>query len=86
MQGLEVKVDLGEAEGRPGRQSNQFTLRLKRTGKIRMEALKAYLNGDMAWDNSVLECMSKQHFSEHGWPQKLIFPRLPRSCPSSGPF
>lgn len=32
-----------------------------------MEALKAYLNGDMAWDNSVLECMSKQHFSGHGW-------------------
>ncbi|KAL2261286.1 hypothetical protein VTK26DRAFT_4477 [Humicola hyalothermophila] len=58
VQGFEMKVDLGEEEGRAGRENNQFTFKLKRTGKIRMEALKAYLSGKMAWDNSVLECMS----------------------------
>lgn len=56
---LECKVDLGEDEGRPGRESNIFTFTIKQTGKIRMAALTAYLKKEMAWDNSVLECISK---------------------------
>jgi eukaryotic translation initiation factor 2C len=52
-------VDLGQGEGRPGRQSNQFTIELKQTCKVRMEALRAYLEKKMGWDNTVLECMSK---------------------------
>ncbi|KAJ4292979.1 Protein argonaute [Collariella sp. IMI 366227] len=55
---FKLQVDLGEEEGRPGRQANIFTLEVKNTCKVRMEALKAYLEGKMTWDNTVLECMS----------------------------
>ncbi|KAL2135155.1 hypothetical protein VTI74DRAFT_9586 [Chaetomium olivicolor] len=55
---FKLQVDLGEEEGRPGRQANIFVLEVKKTCKVRMEALKAYLEGKMTWDNTVLECMS----------------------------
>lgn len=54
-----LEVDLGADEGRPGRQRNQFTLEVKQTCKVRLEALKGYLEGKVGWDNTVLECMSK---------------------------
>jgi eukaryotic translation initiation factor 2C len=54
-----LEVDLGADEGRPGRQRNQFTVEVKQTCKVRMEALKGYLEGKVGWDNTVLECMSK---------------------------
>ena len=31
---------------------------IKKTGKINLEALNAYLDNKMGWDNTVLECMS----------------------------
>ncbi|SPQ24731.1 a0666294-854c-48b1-a5ab-3a6c7c7f3e10 [Thermothielavioides terrestris] len=56
--GLKCEVDLGADEGRPGRKNNTFTIEIKQTCKVRMEALKAYLTKQMGWDNTVLECMS----------------------------
>lgn len=53
-----LEVDLGADEGRPGRQRNQFTLEVKQTCKVRLEALKGYLEGKVGWDNTVLECVS----------------------------
>lgn len=57
--GFTCEVDLGADEGRPGRKNNVVTLEVKQTCKVRMEALKAYLDKKIAWDNTVLECISK---------------------------
>ncbi|KAL2023731.1 hypothetical protein VTK56DRAFT_1445 [Thermocarpiscus australiensis] len=55
--GIQCSVDLGASEGRrPGK--DVYTFEMKQTGTIRMEALKAYLEGKMDWDNSVLEAIS----------------------------
>lgn len=59
MQYFECEVDVGADEGRPGRKNNLFRLKVKQTGKIRVDALRAYLQKKMAWDDSVLECLSK---------------------------
>lgn len=55
-------IDLDMEAGRtpnPERPPNNFLLLIKPTGKIRMAALDGYLRGKAAWDNTVLECMSK---------------------------
>lgn len=54
-----LKIDLGEDEGRPGRTNQLMTVEVKQTCKVRMEALKGYLEKKIGWDNSVLECISK---------------------------
>lgn len=59
MSGFKCEVDLGADEGRPGREANMFVLEVKQTCKVRMEALQAYLNKKMGWDNTVLECLSE---------------------------
>ena len=59
IQGFECDVNLSEEEGRTRRDNDQFKLTVKQTGKIRVEALQAYLKKEMAWDNSVLECISE---------------------------
>ncbi|KAK4150109.1 hypothetical protein C8A00DRAFT_18308 [Chaetomidium leptoderma] len=56
--GFSCDVDLGADEGRPGRPNNTFKFEIKQTCKVRMEALKSYLEKKMGWDNTVLECMS----------------------------
>ncbi|KAH6615648.1 Piwi domain-containing protein [Chaetomium sp. MPI-SDFR-AT-0129] len=53
-----LKIDLGEDEGRPGRSNQIMTVEVKQTCKVRMEALKGYLEKKIGWDNSVLECIS----------------------------
>ncbi|KAK0713074.1 ribonuclease H-like domain-containing protein [Lasiosphaeria miniovina] len=55
---LRVTVDLDAEEGKTSRKNNTFLFRLKPTSRIRLETLFAYLNGQMDWDNSILECMS----------------------------
>jgi eukaryotic translation initiation factor 2C len=59
VQGFSCQVDLDVDEGRPSRKNNIFTVEVKQTCKVRMEALKAYLDKRMTWDNTVLECISK---------------------------
>jgi eukaryotic translation initiation factor 2C len=59
IKGFSCQVDLGADEGRPNRKNNVVTFEIKQTCKVRMEALKAYLDKRMAWDNTVLECISK---------------------------
>jgi hypothetical protein len=73
-----MSVDLGADEGRPGRKNNTFEFELKQTCKVRMEALQAYLNKKMAWDNTVLECISKsQETWCFCWLSSLTASRLP---------
>lgn len=57
--GFKLEVDLGLDDGRPGRTNNIFTLEVKQTCKVRLEAMKAYLEKKSGWDNTVLECMSE---------------------------
>lgn len=57
--GFTCEVDLGADEGRPGRKNNVVVFELKQTCKVRMEALKAYLDKRTSWDNTVLECISE---------------------------
>ncbi|KAL2151322.1 hypothetical protein VTH82DRAFT_6420 [Thermothelomyces myriococcoides] len=56
--GFKLEVDLGLDEGRPGRRNNIMIFEVKQTCKVRLEALKGYLEKKVGWDNTVLECMS----------------------------
>ncbi|KAK3386269.1 Piwi domain-containing protein [Sordaria brevicollis] len=59
---IRLMVDLDEERGgnrRPGAEKkNVFFITIRPTGKVRLQALKAYLEKKAPWDNSVLECMS----------------------------
>ena len=56
----EIRLHLDLDEGRPNnRGNNKVYFLMKKTTHIEMSALRAYLQGRSAWDNSVLECMSK---------------------------
>lgn len=55
---LKFSVDLGVDKGKPGKERDTFLLILRPAGKVRLEALKAYLGGKQTWDDSVLVCMS----------------------------
>jgi eukaryotic translation initiation factor 2C len=54
-----MTVNIDEAKGRAANDKNTFHVVLRNTGMIRLQSLKAYLMGEMDWDNSVLECMSE---------------------------
>ena len=58
---------MGVDEGRPGRTNNIFNFEIKQTCKVRMEALRGYLDKKVGWDNTVLECMSE-------WQKTTRFP------------
>ncbi|KAK3319908.1 ribonuclease H-like domain-containing protein [Cercophora scortea] len=55
-----IKVDLDAEQGRrPNPEHNNvFELIIRHATQVRLESLRAYLKGTMAWDNSILECMS----------------------------
>ncbi|KAK0625289.1 Piwi domain-containing protein [Bombardia bombarda] len=59
---IKIMVDLDAEKGRtlpPGAiAKNSFLIHVRQTGKVRMDALRAYLQKQMTWDNSVIECMS----------------------------
>lgn len=53
------EVDLDAEAGRePGNKPRRFQVRILKTKVIRMEYLKAYVDQKVAFDNTVLECMS----------------------------
>ncbi|KAK2609741.1 hypothetical protein N8I77_003228 [Diaporthe amygdali] len=55
---MRIMIDMDEERNRmprPG-QSNKFYLIIRRSTTIRLAALKAYLEGSMEWDQSVLAC------------------------------
>jgi len=57
---LRIHVNLDAEKGRPPRQTPDMCYCIiKQTKKIRMEAINAYLKKQMAFDNSVLEGISK---------------------------
>jgi hypothetical protein len=55
---IRISVDLGELKGKPPGK-DVFHLRIKNTGKIRMETLRGYLQGSSGWDDGVLECVGE---------------------------
>jgi eukaryotic translation initiation factor 2C len=56
---IRALINIDEHKGRPSDDRNTFNVTLRNTGTIRLAALRAYLQGEMDWDNSVLECMSE---------------------------
>lgn len=57
---VRITVNLDEERGRAtSNTDNTFYVIIRSTGTIRLHALRAYLEGKMDWDNSVLECMSE---------------------------
>ncbi|KAH8886492.1 Piwi-domain-containing protein [Thozetella sp. PMI_491] len=58
---IRVTVDLGSEPGRrpsQDRDRDRFYFIMKHTGSINTNALRAYLEGKMDWDTSVLECVN----------------------------
>jgi eukaryotic translation initiation factor 2C len=55
---IRMMVNIDEARGREANDKNTFHVILRNTGTIRLQALRAYLSGQMDFDTSVLECMS----------------------------
>jgi eukaryotic translation initiation factor 2C len=59
---MRIRVDMDEERNRMSRpgheQDNCFTLFIKRSTQIRLASLKAYLEGQMEWDQSVLACVN----------------------------
>lgn len=56
---IRITVNLDEERGKPANENNTYYVIIRNTGTIRLNALRAYLEGKMDWDNSVLECMSE---------------------------
>jgi eukaryotic translation initiation factor 2C len=54
-----MTINIDEHKGRESNDKNTFHVILRNTGTIRLNSLRAYLNGEMDWDTSVLECMSE---------------------------
>lgn len=59
VQEIRMTINIDEEKGRPSNDKNTFHVIVRNTGIIRLNALRAYLNGEVDWDTSVLECMSK---------------------------
>lgn len=58
---MRTQVNMDEERGRaprPGKAPDVVYLMMKKTNVIRMDALRAYLAGQMGWDEHVLECMN----------------------------
>lgn len=57
---LRIKVNLDEEQGKTSsNDKNTFYVLIRSTGTIRLQLLRAYLEGKAGWSNGVLECMSK---------------------------
>lgn len=72
---IRTQVDMDEERGRaprPGKEPDVMYVVIKKTNVIRMDALRAYLSGQMGWDVHVLECM---HFLDNvlrQWPSEQL--------------
>ena len=64
---LRITTNIDEEKGRPANDKNTFYVHIRNTGTIRLNALRAYLQGEMDWDNSVLECMSTYNLLSHSF-------------------
>ncbi|PKS13025.1 hypothetical protein jhhlp_000366 [Lomentospora prolificans] len=69
----EIRLHLDLDEGRPNnRGNNKVYFLMKKTTHIEMSALRAYLQGRSAWDNSVLECMNFLDHLIRQWPSERL--------------
>ena len=80
---LSFTVDLDQEKGiapRPGR-SNLHRVTIRRTKKLDLGLIDAYLQGKMSFDNSVLEGISKR--ATHNSVIQLTRARFPRPSPAA---
>ena len=58
---INVQIDLDAEKGQPAREgrSNRHRVVIRKTNIVNLAAVKAYLDGKMSFDNSVLEGISK---------------------------
>ena len=58
---LSFQVDLDQERGRTprGTVSNTHHVTIRKTGAVNLSALEGYLKGQMGFDNSVLEAISR---------------------------
>ncbi|KAL1884170.1 hypothetical protein VTK73DRAFT_6839 [Phialemonium thermophilum] len=69
---LSILADLDEGQRKSSKANFQYTLLVRNTGTIRLQALRAYLEGKMDWNNSVLECMNfLDHVMRQGPSQRM---------------
>lgn len=72
---IRTQVDMDQERGRaprPGRGPDVVYLVIKKTNVIRLDALRAYLTGQMGWDEHVLECMNFLDHVLRQWPSENL--------------
>lgn len=60
---MKVEVDFDQERGttrRPNADPNTKSLKLKKSKEVNLAALRAYVDGTMEFDNSVLESISRR--------------------------
>lgn len=84
---IRTQVDLDREQGRkphPTRGPDMAYVIIKRTTTIRLDALKAYLMGQMGWDDHVLECMNFLDHVMREWPAQHMVAIKRNLYPKSG--
>lgn len=72
---LRTQVNMDQERGRaprPDRAPDMVYLVIKKTNVIRLDALRAYLSGQMGWDEHVLECMNFLDHVLRQWPSEHL--------------
>lgn len=70
-----TQVDMDQERGRaprPDKGPDMVYIIVKKTNVIRLDALRAYLSGQMGWDDHVLECMNFLDHVLRQWPSKSL--------------
>lgn len=70
---MRFQINMDEAQGRRPRADkgpDVVYIIIKKTTTIRLDALRAYLTGQMGWDDHVLECMNFFDHVMREWPSK----------------
>lgn len=73
---LRVQIDLDEGKGEPRQgagRNNKFYITLRKTTKVKLSILDAYIKQKVAFDNSIVECMTFfDHLIRHNASQQLV--------------
>lgn len=70
-----MQVNMDQERGRapiPGQAPDLVYLIIRKTNVIRLDALRAYLSGQMGWDEHVLECMNFLDHVLRQWPSENL--------------
>ncbi|KAF3763069.1 Piwi-domain-containing protein [Cryphonectria parasitica EP155] len=72
---IRIQINMDEERGRApkaGRTPDVVYLVVKRTTTVRLDALRAYLKGQMGWDDHVLECLNFLDHLFREWPRQNL--------------